>query len=173
MMKSKPLPLAPDRYLVSSDGGVFGLINSQGNPRGKPKRLSQFDSHGQYPRVGLRFVRGGKIKHICVHTLVLLTFRGPPPSPKHECGHRDGNPQNNRIGNLRWVTRKENAADKDRHGNTVWGERATRGKLTEEQVIATRILHEGGFSLARIGGLFSVSPQAIQKIVIGKAWARL
>lgn len=42
--------------------------------------------------------------------IVLLAFVGPPP-PGTECCHGDGDPTNNRIGNLRWDTSSANRLD--------------------------------------------------------------
>lgn len=50
-----------------------------------------------------------------VHKVVLETFVGPCPSGL-EALHRDGNPTNNQLGNLRWGTRGENILDAVRHG---------------------------------------------------------
>ena len=63
----------------------------------------------------LNLSKGGKKKRWSVHTLVLTAFVGPRPDGM-ECLHRDGDPSNNRVENLRWGTAQENAADMLRHG---------------------------------------------------------
>jgi hypothetical protein len=40
--------------------------------------------------------------------LVCLAFKGLPPAGRGRCLHIDENPANNRPGNLRWGTQKEN-----------------------------------------------------------------
>jgi len=50
-----------------------------------------------------------------VHTLVALAFLGPKPF-KHDVCHWNGIKTDNRLVNLRYATRKENEADKLRHG---------------------------------------------------------
>ena len=172
-MVLKPLPMAPDRYLVSQDGHIYGLINSQGRRREVPFKLTPFPCGDDYLHVGLHLAAGVKAKRFAVHRLVCLTFKGPCPSPQHECAHRDGTRTNNRASNLRWVTRKENAADRDRHHRTVWGERATLGKLTEDAVRAIRVLLDNGFSYARVSSLFGVTVAAVGKIATGRSWKRL
>lgn len=52
------------------------------------------------------------------HQIVLLAFVGPRPVG-HEVRHLDGNPENNRLENLRYGTPSENAADKLRHGTNL------------------------------------------------------
>lgn len=172
-MTFKPYPLSPDRYTVGSDGSIYGLINSQANPRQKPKKLSPWLCPDGYLHVSLRLQQGENPKRRGVHQVVCTTFHGPRPSTKHECAHKDGVRTNNHAKNLRWATRKENARDRDLHGKTVWGENATRGKLTENQARAVPVLRAAGFSLASIGIMFSVSAQAIHRITQGKSWARL
>ncbi|MFP7833122.1 NUMOD4 motif-containing HNH endonuclease [Marisediminicola sp. LYQ134] len=57
------------------------------------------------------------VKTMCfVHTLVLEAHVGPRPSPAHQGCHRDGDPTNNRVSNLRWDTASANAFDAVRHG---------------------------------------------------------
>ena len=52
--------------------------------------------------------RNGDRHSASVHRLVAMAFLGEPPSDKVEVNHKDGNKENNAIGNLEWVTRSEN-----------------------------------------------------------------
>lgn len=67
------------------------------------------------------FTKPGQ-KPICknIHSVILETFVGPPPEGM-ECCHGPGGAQDNRLVNLRWDTRKENAADYHRRGFTQRG----------------------------------------------------
>lgn len=49
-----------------------------------------------------------------VGKIILEAFGYMQPSPKHQVDHIDGNPINNRIENLRWVTRSENIRNQGR-----------------------------------------------------------
>jgi hypothetical protein len=62
-----------------------------------------------------------------VHHLILEAFVGPRPAGR-QAAHGDGNPLNNAVANLRWAARKENAADKVRHGTAVLGTRSPNGR---------------------------------------------
>jgi hypothetical protein len=53
--------------------------------------------------------------HVAVHVMVLEAFVGPRPEGMEGC-HNDGDPKNNRLGNLRWDTPAGNSADKKIHG---------------------------------------------------------
>jgi len=70
-----------------------------------------------------------------VHRIVLEAFRGQCPEGMEGC-HNDGDPENNRLNNLRWDTRSSNLADMVTHGTTTIppvhiGESHPRSKLTE------------------------------------------
>lgn len=54
-------------------------------------------------------------KRHTVSRLVLAAFVGPQPDGMEGC-HNDGNPGNNRRGNLRWDTRSSNTKDAVEHG---------------------------------------------------------
>lgn len=43
-------------------------------------------------------------KAVMVHRLIALAFLGPPPSAKHSVDHKDQDPGNNAVENLRWAT---------------------------------------------------------------------
>lgn len=60
----------------------------------------------------------GERKYQYVHILVLTAFYGPCPEGMEGC-HHDGDPLNNRLGNLRWDTHVGNVSDSIRHG-TFW-----------------------------------------------------
>lgn len=52
---------------------------------------------------------GGKKKGLRIHRLMAKAFL-PNPENLPEVDHIDGNPHNNNLSNLEWVTTKENAA---------------------------------------------------------------
>lgn len=110
------------RYEISNLGNVRrydGLILSHSKPR----------STREYPCVHLRY--DGIRKRVSVHRLVAINFLGLPPFAGAEVRHLDGNHMNHSIDNLAWGTRKENAADRERHGTTARGPRPNRvGKAT-------------------------------------------
>ncbi len=105
------------RYEVSNLGRVRrndGLLLSVSTPR----------NAREYPCVMLRY--DGQRKRVAVHRLVALNFIGLPPFAGAEVRHLDGNHLNPRWDNLAWGTRKENSADRERHGRTPRGPRPNR-----------------------------------------------
>jgi hypothetical protein len=78
--------------------------------------------------------RDGKQNSRLVSRLVLEAFVGPCP-PGCEARHVLTNDKaDNRLANLAWGTRRENAADRVRHGTVMYGDGNHRTKITDAQV---------------------------------------
>lgn len=88
-------------YEVSNLGNVRVVV---GKRPGSLKKASR-SSTGYYI-VGLSYQ--GKCTTSLVHRLVAAAFLGECPAG-YEVNHKDGNKANNRLENLEYVTRKENA----------------------------------------------------------------
>jgi hypothetical protein len=108
-----------------------------------------------------------------VHLWVLLTFRGPKPSPLHEGRHLDGVKTNCRLDNLEWGTHQENIDDRTRHGTTARGERQWCAKLDAEKVKAMRALRAGGMDFTSIGRRFDVQRNTAKKACERKTWSHV
>jgi hypothetical protein len=110
-------------YSVSDEGRVRSeerVIEVAGAGRAGPWRRvkarimkQHADPRGQM-HLGLHF--DGIQEMVVVQRLVLAAFVGPCP-PGMESQHRDGNLANNTLANLRYVTRRDNAANCIRNGN--------------------------------------------------------
>ena len=113
-----------------------------------------------------------------IHRLVALTFLGPPPSPKHEVAHNDGDRNNNTLSNLRWATHSENVADTFRHGNApirgFKGQEHPRATLTDDEVREIRRRYSGkrGEQI-QLASEYGVSRYAISRVVRGDTWQHL
>ena len=108
-----------------------------------------------------------------VHRLVATAFIGARPGSGYEVGHRDGDRQNNKSSNLDWVTKTQNAAQRAKHGNNGEGSKNSCAKLSEEQVLEIRRLHEDGHSGASLSEMFGVSNATIHNIVTRKKWRHI
>lgn len=120
--------------------------------------------------LGVTLLKDGKKHTSLIHRLVVRAFIGPKPTPIHQAAHSDGNNQNNVLGNLRWATPVENAADRLAHGNQPWGSRSPLAKLTEHEV---RAIRAATGRHADIGADFGVSKSAVCHIKSGRCWAHL
>jgi len=72
-------------------------------------------------------------KHELVHRLVCEAFHGSAPTTKYHAAHRDGNRKNNCEGNLRWLTKIENEAEKILHGRDNGGQRNGMSRTSREK----------------------------------------
>lgn len=111
------IPSLQGYYSATPNGDIISIKHKW---RGNPFKIMKghADEHG-YLRVILT-LQNKRIKK-GIHQLVCEAFHGKKPSDMHEVCHKDGNRQNNCASNLRWGTRKENAADREKHGNTARG----------------------------------------------------
>lgn len=151
------------RYQVSDLGRV------RSNYGDRWRVLSAWLSKG-YPQVHLSI--GGKTYARCVHCLVLEAFVGPRPGSDYDACHNDGNPENNRLSNLRWDTRSGNFLDKRRHGTAGRSEssRAAVSKLNPSAVVEILQYLERGVSQYALASLYGVHQSTISGIKRGRSW---
>lgn len=115
----------------------------------------------------------GKVKAVKVHRLVAYAFLGEPPSPLHEVAHHDGTKTNNHYSNLRWATRKENHADKHRHGTAAIGEKNPMAKLVDAEIVEIKSLELEGWPQLRIAKHIGISQSHVHRILRGKRRASM
>jgi hypothetical protein len=105
-------------YCVGSDGTIWSnRVIGLAGVYGEWKQINTYRRPygSRYIVVCFRPSPGEAVCCRYVHRIVLESFVGECP-PNMVCCHYDGNGANNDITNLRWGTRKENMADKKRHG---------------------------------------------------------
>lgn len=165
-------------YEVSSYGNVrsYRPRNGRGGFTASPRLLRpRIDKYG-YPMLTLR--RDDKDVSKTIHRLVLEAFSGLCPEGMQAC-HNNGNPEDNRIENLRWDTISENAWDRSRHGRAAGNFPVRRGvnhgraKFSEEQVLEIRELFSEGVRKAELARKFNTSIPQITNIVTRKTWTHV
>lgn len=157
----------PD-YEVSNYGNVRSWKNGSHGKRDYPKQLRSAPSKNGYFTVSLSV--NGKKKTETVHQLVLKAFIGAKPKDYDAC-HNDGDKLNNNIDNLRWDTRKNNHADKKKHGTSQVGSNHGMSKLTESDIPKIFALRKSGLVLSEIGDIFGVVLTTIRRILNGETWS--
>ena len=108
-----PVPGMEGRYDVSDQGNVRSWV---ANRRRLPHALVPFVRQKGYLAVRIRANDEAPIRNWLIHRMVLLAFIGEPPANDAVARHLDGDPTNNRVGNLSWGTYQENQLDTVRHG---------------------------------------------------------
>ena len=115
------------RYIVDSEGMVFSMKNSHGNPRRVPHLLATKTCLGGYLAVALW--DGNEYTYPRIHRLVAQLFI-PNPENKPQVNHINGNKQDNRLVNLEWCTVSENSIHAYKLG--LWeSPRTMLGKFNE------------------------------------------
>lgn len=118
---------------------------------------------GSYCKTGhLSVVLGHGTAGKPVHQLIMLTFVGLPPVGC-EVLHNDGDPQNNKLSNLRYGTRRENILDVYRQGKR-WR------KLSVSEVEEIKFGLWCGYSLAELATPYGVTVSAISCIKRGRTF---
>jgi hypothetical protein len=156
-----PVPGA-SRYLVSDCGEVVTMQFKR--PRKRAEAMA-----GKYHGIQLMHDDGERRTRY-LHRMVLEAFVGPAPDGM-EARHLNGDRFDNRLENLAWGTRKENHADKKRHGTSARGERNPQAKLTREDVEEMRSLYAaGGWTFKRLASRFDVTTMTAHRAVRGETW---
>lgn len=159
------------RYYVTADGYIWRKYLGRARDKGKIphrwKRLKPTPDRRGYSQCYLS--NHCKVKTCKVHRIVLLCFVGPCPD-NMECCHNDGVNNNNKLSNLRWDTKKNNAADKLKHGSLNHGEVNGQSKLKNTDIPAIREMLENGLSAIEIAAKYDVCKETIWRIKRRSHW---
>ncbi len=163
------------RYAVSSYGRV--VQHKEGQPVGTGKEMrqslvTQGNSRQAWRyRVQLRF---GVNMHgtYFVHRLVADAFLEHDPL-RRVVNHKDGNPGNNHVENLEWVTHKENAQHASIMGLLDRGSSRFNAKVNEDTVLAIRMRYAQGERVGALAKEFKMALHPMQALIRGETWAHV
>lgn len=151
-----------DRYEVSNMGRVRSLFTRA--PRMMVGRVTKWG----YREITLTYAPK-KTVHKLIGALVLRAFVGPRPTGL-EVAHDNGKASDDRLSNLAYKTKIQNAADRERHGKTVRGAQNGGAILTVSEV---RRIRKMPGECSAIAPLFGVSRSAIHSIKTRKSWTNI
>jgi hypothetical protein len=151
----RPYPANPD-YTVHPDGRIFSRFAGR-------FLVGSWDGH--YFSITIRI--DGKQRRKRIGVIVLETFVGPRP-PGLICRHKDGDSENNHIGNLEWSTQLQNMRDTYAHGTRIRGEKTGNAKLTEADVRIIRTM-----TCLAAAREFGISRAQSSRIINGKMWTHV
>lgn len=165
-------------YCVGDDGSAWSsrkrvAFSTWASVPGYWRRLAVIPAgHRAQSRAVVMQDADGKRRKKLLGSLVLTAFVGPCPDGM-ECCHNDGNPDNNRLENLRWDTHLGNMADRERHGTNYHGERKHGSKLTDDDIRRIFALKLDGLTNDEIGARLSVNGATVSRILTRQNWAHL
>ena len=164
----KDIPGYEGKYQASTEGRIRSLDRKV---KGRTRTGTEFlrNVKGRILKPG-RFCKNGHLSVVLghgaigspVHQLVLKTFVGPVPKGK-EVLHKNGDPTDNRLDNLRYGSRRENILDVFYQGKT-WR------TLDLEDVDQIRLGLSCGITGAELAEMYGVSRTEISRIKNGKVY---
>lgn len=135
---------------------------------GEP-RLRKTQNHSGYAKINIA-IRGQQ-RMFPVHRLVLEAFVGSRPSRNHEASHVNGRPSDNRLGNLKWETRRQKAQRKRDHGTYHLGTRNGARKLNDAVVREIRTEYARGVtSQPALARRYGVAQSTIWQVLARITW---
>jgi hypothetical protein len=159
-------------FKVKSNGRVYSrYVNRKNEKSNKWHELKPSKSGFGYPRIWIKL--DGEWQKIPVHTVVLISFRGPRPKGKEARHYPDNDPSNNNLGNLSWASRKINQRDRKFHGtvNSKKGEDHPQARLNDWSVRKIRNLYKRGkYKYRDIDRLFGLPYGRSWEIVNAGLW---
>jgi hypothetical protein len=124
-------------------------------------------SGGPNGYLSVRLYRDGRAHAFSVHALVCRAFLGERPSGQ-EVRHLDGERHNNRLDNLAYGTKAENAADRRAHGRQLSGRAHPWFKFSDDVVKAVRADRANGLFFYQIAERHGVSRSQVVNMCSGK-----
>lgn len=153
--------IGSDLYAVGTDGTIWS------NYRGRWKQLKPKRTMFGYLSVRLYIPSGPR--WVFVHRTVLDAFRGPCPDG-FECRHFPNRDRtDNRLANLQWGSKSENAKDRMFHGTQ--SRRRFCAKISPSDVKQMRTMYATGKETVRsIAEQFGLAAGTTARVLRGKTW---
>jgi len=119
--------------------------------------------------------------HSLVHHLVVDNFLPPPESKNMVVAHLDYNKLNNKVSNLKWMTKEENVEHQKHSPYVIDYKRKLKkrrnppknAKLTETRVMYLKKLLNEGKSMKHLVRMFKVTETQILRIKRGENWGHV
>lgn len=107
----------------------------------------------------------GNSKGFLAHRLVAFAFLSAPKQGQTQINHIDGNPKNNKVENLEWVTPKQNSEHAVKTGLFPRGGGHHLTILSDDDVRRIRELYKIGFLQWQIADKFGIHQSVVSRYV--------
>ena len=151
--------------MIESWKAVPNFEKYSASTKGRVKRIRLL-THYWNDRRGYFYVslqQNGRRKNFMLHSLIAETFLGKPLNK--EVNHKDGNPKNNELDNLEWVTHSENQKHSYRLG--LHAKPCGHMKFGEEQIKLVRKLRARGTLHREIAKEIGMGISTVTHILLG------
>jgi hypothetical protein len=156
-------PLLSAHRLIADGKWTVDTVTGEIYSRRTGRPLKGQISPGGYLRVTVPFPETGRQRHVLVHIVVWTHARGPIPEGL-QVDHRNGDPADNRLVNLRLLTCLLNNRASASAG------RRNVGWLTPPVVGQIRVLAAQGMSFYRIAEELDLSAKKVYRITSGATY---
>ncbi len=163
------------KWIEISKDGTKCIVSNTGIIKDyKGKELKQYSNSTGYSIVWIRSITNPKICYPnLVHRLVAQAFI-PNPENKPEVNHIKNDPTINWVGNLEWVTSKENKEHMIKLGNQITGMKHKNSKFTDKQIhYVCKLLEDENLNLREISRKSGVSIRTINHIRFDNGWPHI
>lgn len=161
-------------YQVSNYGNIkcSAKIDMSGHRR--KEIIYNFTSNASKGYFNISLRKNNFEKNAKVHRLVAQAFI-PNIDNKPEVNHKNGIKTDNRIQNLEWATRQENATHASKNGlmHGVRGCQNKKSKLIESQIKEIRFLCKNKINYGTIAKQFGISRSNVCLISQHKRWSHI
>jgi len=148
----------------SVSGGLF-------LKKGKPISIRFGSTWNGYSSVSLK--KNNKQVSLFLHRVIGEAFI-PNPDNKPFINHKNGIKTDNRVSNLEWCTRSENAKHSFKIGlQCNKGQNHPRHKVTDKDVLKMRERYANGESSWKIFKSMNMSYTNVKDIIAGRSWSHL
>lgn len=105
-VEKRPIPGYEGKYSATSDGHIWSHFNNQ--------YLAEFENNAGYLRVGLGQGDGTQKKELVERLVASAFLDNPDPEHLTDVDHKNQNPLDNRVDNLRWIDKSGNMCNVER-----------------------------------------------------------
>lgn len=166
-MNWQPTFIYGHKYEIGEDGKVRSIHGRWGVGKVLKTRINR---HG-YEQINLWDV--DKMKTVTLHRLVATAFLGNPDNLP-QINHKDGNKENNHVGNLEWISQAGNQQHARRTGlykNQRRGEGVWLSKLDESKVKEIRQKYVPRlYGFRKLAIEYGVDYRAIWSVIHRETW---